>query len=204
MVDQIEEAQPVEIAPAIAEPPAIAESQAIAEPPVRPMASIDLATAAQLEPEPEYEPEAEIEAELPRPKPVPVNSATDIQNSEDWISIYQQLPLEGMLKSICGQLSFRQRDADFLIFDIDQAASGVLSDKYQLKFCELLSQHLGREIQLRIESLENNNESPTRRAERLHREALEAAEKELIGSEAAQKLGETFNAHLVPGSVSLK
>jgi len=185
---------------------------AIAEAPVRAMASIDLATAVQLEPEhepePEPEPELEIEieseAELPRPKPAPVYSATDIQNSEDWISIYQQLPLEGMLKSICGQLSFRQRDADFLIFDIDQAASGVLSDKYQSKFCELLSQHLGRELQVQIESQENSNESPTRRAERLHREALEAAEKDLVGSEAAQKLGEAFNAQLVPGSVSLK
>lgn len=192
MVDQIEEAKPVEIAPTITEAP------------VRAAPSIDLATAAQLEPEYEPEPEPEPEIELRKPKPAAIYSATDIQNSEDWISIYQQLPLEGMLKSICGQLSFRQRDADFLIFDIDQAASGVLSDKYQSKFRELLSQYLGKELQLRIESLDNNNESPTRRAERLHQEALDAAEKDLVESEAAQKLGKTFNAHLVPGSVSLK
>tara|TARA_B110000483_G_scaffold216665_1_gene268411 strand:+ start:38482 stop:39084 length:603 start_codon:yes stop_codon:yes gene_type:complete len=200
LIDQVEEVESVETA------------SAIAEAPFRGMASIDLTTAVQLEPEPEIEPEIEIEieiepeaeTELPSPKPAPVYRATDIQNSEDWISIYQQLPLEGMLKSICGQLSFRQRDADSLILDIDQAASGVLSDKYQSRFCKLLSQHLGRELQVQIESQENTNESPTRRVERLYREALDAAEKDLVGSEAAQKLGQAFNAQLVPGSVSLK
>jgi len=205
LVDQIEE---IEVVPAIIEGQvaAVVETQVAAafelpvtadvEVPVASLPSIDSAAAVALD--------IELEPELVRPKSVLVYSATDIQNSEDWISIFQQLLLEGMLKSICGQLSFRQRDADFLIFDIDQAASGVLSDKYQSKFCELLSEHLGKPLQISIESQNNHNESPTRRAERLHQEALENAEKDLLGSEAAQKLTETFNARLVAGSISLK
>lgn len=128
----------------------------------------------------------------------------DFQNSEDWIRLYRELPLEGMLKSICGQMSFRQRDQDKFIFDIDAAAAGVLSDKYQTKFCEILSEALGQKLELRIECQTNTNESPSTRAARLLREALEAAEAELLDSQPAQKLSEMFDAKLVPGSVSLK
>ena len=109
-----------------------------------------------------------------------------------------------MLKSICGQLSFRSREGDFLVFDIDRAASGVLSDKYQAKFCEILCAHLGLNLSLSIETQDNTNESPTKRAERLLQEALDIAEAELLRSEAAARLSETFGAQLVPGSVGLK
>ena len=118
--------------------------------------------------------------------------------------MFGKLPLQGMLKSICGQLSFRQRQSDQLIFDIDASVSGVLSDKYQSKFAEILSVHLKQELQIVIDSQDNANESPTARAARLHAEALQAAEAELLASEEAQILAETFDAKLVPGSVSLK
>lgn len=109
-----------------------------------------------------------------------------------------------MLKSICGQLSFRQRQGDRLEFDIDAAVAGVLSEKYQSKFAEILSERLNQNLQIVIENLDNANESPSARAARLHSEALQAAETELLDSQEAQVLAEIFDAKLVPGSVSLK
>lgn len=202
-------------------PDALSEQQPVVAPPnLVVVPDIDSVTEtesiAEPEPETKLEPES---AQEPQAKPYvsqapATGSATtgrtstevpmDLQSSEDWIAIFQQLPLEGMLKSICGQLSFRTREANFLTFDIDQAASGVLSDKYQAKFCDLLGQFLGQNIELKIESKTNSNESPSSRAQRLHSEALEAAENELLESEAAKKLSETFGATLVPGSVNLK
>ena len=64
--------------------------------------------------------------------------------------------------------------------------------------------HLQQGLKIIIESLDNANESPTARAARLHAEALEAAEAELLESQTAQELAENFNAKLVPGSVNLK
>lgn len=130
--------------------------------------------------------------------------ASQLEHAEDWIAIFSELPLQGMLKSICGQLSFRQRAGEQIIFDIDASVSGVLSDKYQSKFAEILSSHLNKNLQIVIESQDNPNESPTARAARLYAEALQAAEAELLDSKAAQILTETFNAKLVPGSVNLK
>jgi DNA polymerase-3 subunit gamma/tau len=153
------------------------------------------------------EPEAESAPDIKQAAvsiPATGKNSDRLENSEHWIAVFSELPLEGMLKSICGQLSFRQRAEDQLVFDIDASASGVLSDKYQSKFAEILSGHLGQNLKVAIESEDNANESPTARAARLHVEALEAAESELLDSDAAQSLTETFNAKLVPGSVNLK
>lgn len=133
------------------------------------------------------------------------NPAPDqLENSEDWIALFSHLPLEGMLKSICGQLSFRTRVGDEVAFDIDPSVSGVLSDKYQTKFAEILSVHLGQKLQVVIDSQDGANESPTARATRLLAEALADAEAQLLESSAAQILSEAFDAKLVPGSVNLK
>lgn len=163
----------------------------------------EAATEGQPALEIESGPELDSELESAPAAPVVVNPG-QIENSEDWIAIFAGLPLQGMLKSICGQLSFRQKDADQVTFDIDASVAGVLSDKYQSKFAEMLSSYLNRDLQVVIESQDNPNESPTARNARLQAEALEKAQADLLGSEAAQILTETFNAKLVPGSVSLK
>ena len=193
-----------------AEAPKTAEPVEQVEPEILVNNRPDFEQMVQLDEDNEVLPEVEQQFEVKAPNPLSAQSAapasrvSDIQVSEDWIAIYPQLPLQGMLKSICGQLSFRQREGDFLIFDIDRAASGVLSDKYQTKFCELLNEYLDKTLSLRIESEDNANESPTQREERLLQEALEMAEAELLRSEAASQLTDAFDARLVPGSVSLK
>ena len=195
------------------EQPVIETSEAISpEPELEQRFKPDFEQITQLDEDNEVVPEVEQHFDTSAPNPLkaqvsaPISDkqVSDIQDSEDWIAIYAQLPLQGMLKSICGQLSFRQRDNNFLIFDIDRAASGVLSDKYQSKFCAILNEHLGKDLSLCIESEDNANESPTQRDERLLQEALEMAEAELLRSEAANQLSDTFDARLVPGSVSLK
>lgn len=125
------------------------------------------------------------------------------EDAEQWIRLYAELPLSGMLKSICGQLAFRQLEADCLVFDIDSNASGVLSDKYQDKFSEVLGNHLGFRCQVRIETGQQRSESPMARAAREKREALEAARQEILASPLAQLLQQEFEAKLVPGSVEL-
>ena len=125
------------------------------------------------------------------------------ENADQWIELHARLPLSGMLKSICGQLAFRSKQGDSLIFDIDPAASGVLSEKYQEKFQQVLATHLGLQCSVRIETGEQQSESPAARAARERREALQAAEQEILQSPLAQVLQSEFSARLVPGSVEL-
>ena len=204
-MDQIESISSEPVEPAKLEPsPSVTPISEIFAPAIE---TVELVEQLMVEEPSAFE--SELESEIgsePEPEPAAavVANPGQIESSEDWIAIFAGLPLQGMLKSICGQLSFRQKDADQIVFDIDASVAGVLSDKYQSKFAEMLSGYLNQNLQVVIESQDNPNESPTARNARLQAEALEKAQADLLGSEAAQILTETFNAKLVPGSVCLK
>ena len=110
----------------------------------------------------------------------------------------------GMLKSICSQLAFRESQGDQLVFDMDAAASGVLSDKYRTRFEEILAGHLQIPCRIRIECQEHQTESPAKYAARRQREALESAEQELMASSMATMLLSDFDARLIAGSIQLE
>lgn len=124
--------------------------------------------------------------------------------AEDWLAVFSQLPLEGMLRSLCSQLVLRHIGESELHFDLNPEHAGILSDKHRERFELLLNSHLQSSYRVVIAAGVAESETPAARAARLHAEAVKAAEQEVLASSTGLALTKMFDARLVAGSVQLE
>ena len=127
---------------------------------------------------------------------------TDL-NTENWIALFRNLPLTGVVKTLCAHLVVVENSDRGLLLNLAGPGQKVFEQSHHDKLDQALADYFNEPVQTLINTGSVDRETPAEYAERRHREKLVEAEKSILQSPVVQRLVEEFAAELVPGSVRL-
>jgi len=123
--------------------------------------------------------------------------------SENWIALFRNLPLKGMVRTLCAHLVVEENTGAGLKFILTEPGQKVFEQSHQDKLVQALTDYFGEPINVQVSMGDVEQETPAKYADRRYQEKLVEAEKSILLSPLVQKLVEEFGAELVPGSVHL-
>ncbi|OCR21831.1 DNA polymerase III subunit gamma/tau [Pseudomonas syringae] len=193
-----------EQAPAIVEAPAVRESipehayvpapmDRDDEPPmdddyVEPDVDIDPASYSYLDELAHESVAEEVEAE-PAPALMP---ATGL--ALEWLQMFLKLPISGMTGSIAANCTLIAMDGDDWLLHLDPAHSALYNATQHRRLNDALNQYSGRTINLRVELIKPEQETPAQAASRLRGERQRQAEASIHGDPFIQQMLQQFGA----------
>ena len=200
-------ATPVPDAPEVATaPPEIAAMEAIPqhayvpapmdrddEPPmdddyVEPDVDIDPASYSYLDELAHESVAEEVEAE---PAPA-LKPATGL--ALEWLQMFLKLPISGMTGSIAANCTLIAMDGDDWLLHLDPAHSALYNATQHRRLNDALNQFSGRTLNLRVELIKPEQETPAQAASRLRGERQRQAEASIHGDPFIQQMLQQFGA----------
>lgn len=166
------------------------------------------APAIAAEPPPPPPPPQVVEARVVAPTaPAPVAGAVirlEEFAPQHWIGIYQALNVRGVLQSTASNCVLLERRGSQLVFALDRDKGSLYDDSHPRRLAELLRDYFAEPVQvdIRIQALPSEVETPAACGERLRREAREAAIQRLHDDPLVQQLQKEFDASLDLESVT--
>lgn len=124
-------------------------------------------------------------------------------NADNWISLFNHLPLRGMVRTLCAHLVVSENSREGIAFNLAEPGQKVFEQSHQDKLAHALNEYFGQAVQTRVNMGGVERETPAEYAERRYQEKLVQAEESILQSPLVQRLVEEFGAELVPGSVHL-
>ena len=124
-------------------------------------------------------------------------------DSPGWLSLYQCLPLRGMLKSLSSHLVLASVDQSKLNFGLAEPGQAMFAESHVQKLAEVLSEHFGCTVEVVVQPGSGGLETPAQYADRCRAERLIEAEQSIMRSPLVSGLVAELQAQLVPGSVKL-
>ncbi|MGY4526469.1 DNA polymerase III subunit gamma/tau [Pseudomonas sp. TE21394] len=186
-----EESEPAAPEPAPAPPPAPAPMQAAPahddEPPFDPSAYAAVGMDRDDEPPPDEdyyggendpvgfsyldELAEHVQEEAPKPVAEPLPAAKPATGlALQWLEMFPQLPVSGMTGNIAANCTLIAVDGDDWLLHLDPGQGALFNATQQRRLNEALNQHLGRTLNLRIELIQPEQETPAQAAARKRRE----------------------------------
>lgn len=134
--------------------------------------------------------------------PKVIHSVAELSR-HNWIAVFNQLSISGMVRTLCSHLVLDQIQDDNVYFMLAAPGQKIFEETHKQKFLQALSDYFVSELNVHIAASEVDQETPAEYAERRYREALIQAEEEILASPMVRKMVEEFDATLVSGSVRL-
>jgi DNA polymerase III subunit gamma/tau len=196
-------------------PPASPKVQTIDQPdatPISPSVAVDpdqpaRATECFNVPDNEPQEEVDIAQELPQtlaPLPTevaPVLMALETISSQSWPSIYGQLDLSGVAKSVISHCALEAVAHKTLHFVLEQRNAGLFNEAYTTKLQESLARLTGQAVELTITVGEPSMQTPAQYMQ-VQAEARQAeAERRIHADPNVQMLMQRFDASILPESI---
>ena len=123
-------------------------------------------------------------------------------DSDAWIPLFRVLPLGGAVKSVVSHMVLDEQTNGRAKFRLAEAGQPLFNPNHQRRLEEVLTTHFGSPVDVDVELGSVDRETPAENARRLHREALAAAEKNILGDPLVAEFMNEFQAQLVPDSVT--
>ncbi|MDZ3993074.1 DNA polymerase III subunit gamma/tau [Pseudomonas sp. Teo4] len=126
------------------------------------------------------------------PEPLPAaQPATGL--ALQWLELFPQLPVSGMTGNIAANCTLIAADGDDWLLHLDPGQGALFNSTQQRRLNEALNQHLGRTLNLRIELVRPEQETPAqaasrKRAERQH-EAVVSIEQDPLIQQMIKQFG---------------
>ncbi|MFJ4145091.1 DNA polymerase III subunit gamma/tau [Pseudomonas sp. NPDC089734] len=137
--------------------------------------------------------ESVTEAEAPEPEPEPAAMpATGL--ALQWLEMFPQLPISGMTGSIAANCTLISAEGDHWLLHLDPAHSALFNSTQQRRLNEALNQFHGRTINLSIELIKPEQETPAQAAARLRAERQRQAEASIHADPYVQQMMQQFGA----------
>lgn len=122
-------------------------------------------------------------------------------NSEQWLSVYQQLAVGGLLQSTVANCAYDQIQEDRLTFTLDEQQSTLYDTSHQQRLADLLSDYFERSLEVEIKLGVPQSETPSQIILRRQKERQLQAEAAIHADPVVQQLQETFGAVIVDDSI---
>ncbi|MBV4535220.1 DNA polymerase III subunit gamma/tau [Pseudomonas urmiensis] len=111
-----------------------------------------------------------------------------------WLELFPQLPVSGMTGNIAANCTLIAADGDDWLLHLDPAQGALFNSTQQRRLNEALNQHLGRTLQLRIELIRPEQETPAQAAARKRSERQHEAEVSIERDPLIQQMIRQFGA----------
>ncbi|MDH5777811.1 MAG: DNA polymerase III subunit gamma/tau [Gammaproteobacteria bacterium] len=144
--------------------------------------------------EPVKKTEAQVEA-------VQETAAVKKTSDTDWAATVEQLGLGGILKELAMHCALKQNQGDVIILALDPVAENLNNKERQARLQESLCEYYGKTVRVQIDIEQLAIETPAERQKRKQQQRQSAAEEAIQDDTTVQKIMETFNASLEPGTV---
>ncbi|KOP53621.1 DNA polymerase III subunit gamma/tau [Pseudomonas coronafaciens pv. porri] len=157
---------------------------------VEPDIDIDPASYSYLD-ELAHESVVELEAVEPEPAPAAM-PATGL--AAEWLEVFPKLPVSGMTGSIAANCTLISVEGDDWLLHLDPAHSALFNSTQQRRLNDALNQYHGRTINLSIELIKPEQETPAQAASRLRAERQRQAEASIQADPYIQQMLQQFGA----------
>ena len=157
---------------------------------VEPDVDIDPASYSYLD-ELAHDSVVELEAVEPEPEPAAM-PATGL--AAEWLEVFPKLPISGMTGSIAANCTLMAVNGDDWLLHLDPAHSALFNSTQQRRLNDALNQYHGRTINLSIELIKPEQETPAQAASRLRAERQRQAEASIQADPYIQQMLQQFGA----------
>ncbi|WP_409488642.1 DNA polymerase III subunit gamma/tau [Pseudomonas promysalinigenes] len=132
-------------------------------------------------------------APVPAPEPLPAaQPATGL--ALQWLELFPQLPVSGMTGNIAANCTLIAADGDDWLLHLDPGQGALFNTTQQRRLNEALNQHLGRTLNLRIELIRPEQETPAQAAARKRAERQQGAVLSIEQDPLIQQMIKQFGA----------
>ncbi|MGJ7551789.1 DNA polymerase III subunit gamma/tau [Pseudomonas alloputida] len=133
------------------------------------------------------------EAPAAAPEPMPAaQPATGL--ALQWLELFPQLPVSGMTGNIAANCTLMAADGDDWLLHLDPGQGALFNTTQQRRLNEALNQHLGRTLNLRIELIRPEQETPAQAASRKRAERQQDAVLSIEQDPLIQQMIKQFGA----------
>ncbi|NBF01176.1 DNA polymerase III subunit gamma/tau [Pseudomonas sp. Fl5BN2] len=129
----------------------------------------------------------------PEPEPEPAaQPATGL--ALEWLQLFPKLPISGMTGSIAANCTLMAVDGDNWLLHLDPAHSALFNATQQRRLNDALNQHHGRTLNLAIELIKPEQETPAQAASRRRANRQREAEESIHADPFIQQMVKEFGA----------
>ncbi|UUY07227.1 DNA polymerase III subunit gamma/tau [Pseudomonas sp. J452] len=119
----------------------------------------------------------------------------------EWLDLFPRLGLSGMTGSIGANCTLIEANGDDWLLHLDPGHSALFNATQQRRLNDALNQHLGRSINLRIELILPEQETPAQAASRKRAQRQQQAEQSIHDDPLVQKMIQQFAAVIRADSI---
>lgn len=136
-----------------------------------------------------------VQEEAPKPVAEPLPAAKPATGlALQWLEMFPQLPVSGMTGNIAANCTLVAADGDDWLLHLDPGQGALFNATQQRRLNEALNQHLGRTLNLRIELIQPEQETPAQAAARKRRERQHEAVVSIEQDPLIQQMIQLFGA----------
>jgi DNA polymerase-3 subunit gamma/tau len=121
--------------------------------------------------------------------------------AEQWHSVFAQIPLRGVVRSVVANCSLEQVVGNTAHFTLDEAHASLFNDSYCDRIASAMSELFGQTVTAEVLIGKPSRETPAAYADRLRRERQRNAEQSLHNDENVKKIISEFGGRLVVESI---
>ncbi|WP_306579571.1 DNA polymerase III subunit gamma/tau [Pseudomonas sp.] len=136
-----------------------------------------------------------IQEEAPKPVAQPLPAAKPATGlALQWLELFPQLPVSGMTGNIAANCTLISAEGDDWLLHLDPGQGALFNTTQQRRLNEALNQHLGRTLNLRIELILPEQETPAQAAARKRAERQQDAVTSIEQDPLIQQMIKLFGA----------
>jgi len=120
---------------------------------------------------------------------------------EKWISLFYQLSLEGITRSIAANCLLESVSGNHIVLVLDKSQMSVFNDEQERRISKAFDAYFEQTIQLDIRPGEVNVETPSAWRQRMERERLEAAVRTFENDYTVQEIVKRFSGAVQRDSI---
>jgi len=136
-----------------------------------------------------------VQEEAPKPAAEPLPAAKPATGlALQWLELFPQLPVSGMTGNIAANCTLIAADGDDWLLHLDPGQGALFNATQQRRLNEALNQHLGRTLNLRIELILPEQETPAQAASRKRAERQQDAVTSIEQDPLIQQMIKLFGA----------
>ncbi|MFF7064763.1 DNA polymerase III subunit gamma/tau [Pseudomonas sp. NPDC008258] len=136
-----------------------------------------------------------VQEEAPKPAAQPLPAAKPATGlALQWLELFPQLPVSGMTGNIAANCTLISADGDDWLLHLDPGQGALFNSTQQRRLNEALNQHLGRTLNLRIELILPEQETPAQAAARKRAERQQDAVTSIEQDPLIQQMIKLFGA----------
>jgi DNA polymerase-3 subunit gamma/tau len=134
-------------------------------------------------------------------EPVTVIDLLLEKSAEQWHSVFAQIPLRGVVRSVVANCSLEQVVGNTAHFTLDDGHASLFNDSYCDRIANAMSELFGQTVIAEVLIGKPSRETPAAHADRLRRERQHSAEQSLHNDKNVQKIISEFGGKLVVESI---